>query len=398
MSGKIWSDKQQEFLLAIDKRINILSGSVRSGKTWVSLLKFAMTVADSPDNYEFLMVGRTLTSLKRNCFGLLQNLVGNDFEYTLSKKEGILYGRKIYLEGANDERAESKIRGMTLGGAYIDELTQIPEDFYKMLLSRLSLPNAKLYATTNPDNPNHYVKKDIIDNYKIDQVNWHFVIDDNIFLDPTYIENIKKEYSGVFYDRFILGLWVIAEGLIYPMYNLSFHNVPDTPRPYEKYWVSIDYGIQNPCVFSLWGLSNGVYYLVKEYYHSGRDSNNQKTDGEYYDEFVKFVGELLIQNVIIDPSATSFITLIRRKGKFSVKEADNSVIDGISECATALKTGLVMFNESCEKSLAEFGLYQWDRDATEDKPVKENDHFMDSFRYFVKTTKIATIKFKRLND
>jgi len=398
MQKRMWSDKQEEFFLADDKRINLLSGSVRSGKTWISLMKWGLFAGESPSNYEFLMVGKTLTTLKRNCLGPLQTIFGRNFTYTLTKKEGILFGHKVFIEGADNEQAESKIRGMTLGGAYVDELTLIPESFYKMLLSRLSLPSAKLYATTNPDRPDHYVNKDIIENENIERANWHFVIDDNIFLDPEYVKNIKKEYAGVFYDRLISGLWVVAEGLVYPMYNPSFHIVPAEPRPYEKYWVSIDYGVQNPCVFSLWGLSKGVYYLVKEYYHKGKKDNNQKTDGEYYEDLEKFIGDLNIQTIIIDPSATSFITLIRRKAKFKVKEADNDVLDGISECATALKNELVKFNASCESSLAEFGLYQWDKKVAEDKPVKESDHFMDSFRYFVKTTKIAQLKFKRLND
>ena len=163
MSRKIdelLNPKQLDFLLNKDRRINLLTGSVRSGKTYVSLLKWAIFVGLMPESAEFLMTGKTLTSLKRNCLGLLQDLVGSDnFKFSVSQKSGKLFGRTIWLEGANDDRAESKIRGMTLGGAYVDELTQVPEDFYKMLLSRLSVKNAKLYATTNPDTPNHWVKK-----------------------------------------------------------------------------------------------------------------------------------------------------------------------------------------------------------------------------------------------
>lgn len=244
MQKTMWSNKQFNFLLADDKRINILSGSVRSGKTWISLLKFSIFVQSCPDNYEFIMVGKTTTALKRNCLGLLQDLVGDDFTYSLSKKQGLLCGRTVWLEGANDDRAESKIRGMTLGGAYVDELTQIPEDFYKMLLSRLSLSGAKLYATTNPDYPTHYVKTDIIDNDKIDVRNWHFLLDDNIFLDEEYKENLKKEYAGtVFYDRLILGLWKRAEGAIYSLFadNPKRYLVDEIPRLIEIN-VGVDFG------------------------------------------------------------------------------------------------------------------------------------------------------------
>ena len=217
--------KQLDFITAKDKRVNLLTGSVRSGKTYISLLKWAIFVGTMPKNAEFLMTGKTLTSLKRNCLGLLQDLVGNDnFKFSISQKSAKLFGKTIWLEGANDDRAESKIRGMTLAGAYVDELTQIPEDFYRMLLSRLSVKGAKLYATTNPDTPTHWVKVDIIDNDNIEKAIWHFTFDDNEILkreNAEYFENLKKEYKSmgeVFYQRFILGLWVLAEGLIYKQF------------------------------------------------------------------------------------------------------------------------------------------------------------------------------------
>lgn len=227
MSKKIddmLNPKQLDFMVYDDARINLLSGSVRSGKTYISLLKWAVFVASMPVNCEFLMTGKTLTALKRNCLGLLQDLVGDNFKYSISQKSGTLFGRKIWLEGANDDRAESKIRGMTLAGSYVDELTQIPFDFYKMLLSRLSVKNAKFYATTNPDSPSHWVKEHIIDNDEIDKKVWNFTLDDNEILkreNEEYFENLKKEYmsmGGVFYERFILGMWVLAEGLIYKQF------------------------------------------------------------------------------------------------------------------------------------------------------------------------------------
>lgn len=218
------NSKQIDFILNNDKRINLLTGAVRSGKTYVSLLKWAIFVGSMPEDSEFLMTGKTITSLKRNCLGLLQDLVGDNFKYSISQKSGTLFGRRIWLEGANDERAESKIRGMTLAGAYIDELTQIPYEFYTMLLSRLSIKNAKLYATTNPDAPSHWVKTDIIDNQEIDKKIWSFNFDDNEILkreNQEYFDELKIQFQsmgGVFYERFILGLWVMAEGLIYKQF------------------------------------------------------------------------------------------------------------------------------------------------------------------------------------
>lgn len=223
--NEMLNPKQIDFMLNDDKRINLLTGSVRSGKTYVSLLKWAIFVGSMSADCEFLMTGKTITSLKRNCLGLLQDLVGEkNFTYSISQKSGKLFGRVVWLEGANDDRAESKIRGMTLAGAYIDEMTQIPEDFYKMLLSRLSVKNAKLYATTNPDTPNHWVKIDIVDNEQIEKQVWTFTLDDNVILrneNEEYFDNLKREYlsmGGVFYQRFILGLWVLAEGLIYKQF------------------------------------------------------------------------------------------------------------------------------------------------------------------------------------
>ena len=223
--NEMLNPKQIDFMLYDDRRINLLTGSVRSGKTYVSLLKWAVFVASMPKNCEFLMVGKTLTSLKRNCLGLLEELVGsNNFQYSISSKSGILFGRRIWLEGANDVKAESKIRGMTLAGAYADELTQLPYDFYTMLLSRLSVKNAKLYATTNPDSPTHWVKVNVIDNEEIDKKVWKFTFDDNEILkkeNEKYFEDLKREYKSmgdVFYKRFILGLWVLAEGIIYSQF------------------------------------------------------------------------------------------------------------------------------------------------------------------------------------
>jgi len=210
------TDLQTKFFKNKGKRLNFLSGSVRSGKTYVSLLKWAMWVATMPTDTEYMMIGKTVGSLKRNCLNLLQTMVGaNNFSYSAGMKTGVLFGRKIHLEGANDERSENKIRGMTLGGAYCDEITLFPESFVTMLLSRLSYKGAKLWATCNPDNPNHYIKTNYLDNEILDINVWNFILTDNRFLDEDYVKNIMMEYTGVYYQRFILGRWVRAEGIIY---------------------------------------------------------------------------------------------------------------------------------------------------------------------------------------
>lgn len=240
------SEKQKAFLKNDLRRINLLYGSVRSGKTWISLLKWAIWVGRQPGDKQFLMVGKTITTLKRNCLVLLEELIGDNITYSISQKKAVIFGRTVWLEGANDERSESKIRGMTLMGVYIDELTQIPQDFYLMALSRLSEKGAVFLATTNPDHPKHYVKTEIIDNDLLDKQVIKFLIDDNIFLDETYKDNLKKEYSGVFYQRFILGEFVRAEGIIFP----EFANSPDrwmikredVPKSFRTVEVGFDIG------------------------------------------------------------------------------------------------------------------------------------------------------------
>ena len=246
MSKQMLSEKQKKFLKDDLCRINLLYGSVRSGKTWISLLKWAIWVGQQASDKQFLMVGKTITTLKRNCLVLLEELIGDNITYSISQKKAVIFGRTVWLEGANDERSESKIRGMTLMGVYIDELTQIPQDFYLMALSRLSEKGAVFLATTNPDHPKHYVKTEIIDNDLLDKQVIKFLIDDNIFLDETYKENLKKEYSGVFYQRFILGEFVRAEGIIFP----EFANNPDrwiikkedVPKTFRSVEVGFDIG------------------------------------------------------------------------------------------------------------------------------------------------------------
>ncbi|MDO4744252.1 MAG: PBSX family phage terminase large subunit [Clostridia bacterium] len=377
------------------KRINILHGSVRSGKTWISLVLWCVWIRNMPADKTYIMTAKTLTTLKRNCLDLLEVLAGkNNFKYSMSKKEGVLYGRKIYLEGVADSEAESKIRGMTLQGAYCDEITLFTEDFFSMLLSRLSEPGAKLFGTTNPDNPNHWFKVNYIDRKdELDFFIMEFLIDDNTFLDRRYVEELKKEYTGVFYRRFILGEWCSAEGLVYPMFEKSLHVIEEIPKADgdDEYYISIDYGTLNPCSMGLWRLDDSCALRIRESYYSGRQSKKQLTDEEYYERLEMLAGEYPIKCVIIDPSAASFITTIRRHGRFTVRKANNNVLDGIRVTGTLLQSGRLKLHCSCEDAVREFGTYSWDEKSGEDKVIKEFDHAMDDIRYFC-----ATVAAKRL--
>ena len=358
------------------KRINLLEGSVSSGKTWISLVLWAFWVKTMPADKLYMMCAKSLTTLERNCMILLQELVGEDnFTYSLNQKKGQLFGHKILLEGANDARSESKIRGITLQGAYCDELTQFPREFFTMLLSRLRLPGAKLIATTNPDSPSHWLKTEYIDRQKdLDFLSVKFLLDDNTTLPEDYVKNIKAEYTGIFYERFILGEWTLAEGVIYPMYKKAIEE-PSDGLP-ERYVLSIDYGTQNAFAALLWGKYGDVWYAVDEYYYSGRDTGIQKTDEEYARDLDKFTARVKTSlPTIIDPSAASFITLLRRKkDKYKVKPADNAVMDGIRNTATALDQGYIKISPKCENWAIEAGGYVWDDDPSEDRPVKIGDH------------------------
>lgn len=289
MSKQMLSDKQKKFLKDDLHRINLLYGSVRSGKTWISLLKWAIWIGQQAQDKQFLMVGKTITTLKRNCLVLLEELIGDNITYSISQKKAVIFGRTVWLEGANDERSESKIRGMTLMGVYVDELTQIPQDFYLMALSRLSEKGAVFLATTNPDHPKHYVKTEIIDNDLLDKQIIKFLLDDNIFLDEAYKENLKKEYTGVFYQRFILGDFVRAEGIIFP----EFANDPtrwiikreDVPKTFRTVEVGFDIG-GNGSAYALTCTGqgyDGIQYRLK--------AQKKQAEDMAMDDIEKFVVE-----------------------------------------------------------------------------------------------------------
>lgn len=261
------------------RRINILEGSVRSGKTWISLVLWAFWVATMPEDAAYLMVAKTLTSLRRNCLDLLEKLVGSkNFTYSLPKKEATLFGRLIYLEGVNDARAESKIRGMTLQGVLCDEVTLFTEDFFTMLLSRLSMPGAKLFGTTNPDNPHHWLMEKYINRRaELDMLVMKFLIDDNTTLDQEYVAQLKKEYVGVYYKRFVLGQWVAADGVIYPLFADDSKQFTIDEAPAIQYaCIGVDFGGTGSAhSFTLTGFTPGMreVVLLDEHYH------NNKKDG-----------------------------------------------------------------------------------------------------------------------
>jgi len=373
-------------------RLNIWEGAVRSGKTHASVIRWIKYIAEAPPG-ELILVGKTDRSLKRNIIGPMQMLLGNKMQYYSGKGEINLWDRLIYVVGANDERAEGKIRGGTFSGAYGDELTLWPQSFWNMLLSRLSVKGAQLFGSTNPDSPYHWLKTDVLDRQdQLDLQVFKFVLSDNESLDQKYVNSLKAEYTGLWYKRFIQGLWVLAEGAIYDFFEEKKPYVIDENPIPEYYSVGVDYGTKNPCVFCRFGnnpKTKPMIWAEEEYYYSSKVTGRQKTDSEYADDFMIFIeGKKRPREVFIDPSAASFIVELRRRGVVGIKEVDNSVIDGIRTVARMLKKGDFGINRVCKNYIKEFGAYVWDERAQrrgEDKPIKQSDHCQDQGRYVLHT-------------
>lgn len=342
------------------------------------------------------MCGKTIGSFRRNVLFWLKLMLKArgyvvrdhraDNLLTISKGSKVNY---FYIFGGKDERSQDLIQGITLAGVLFDEVALMPESFINQATGRCSVEGSKYWFNCNPEGPYHWFKVNWIDKIKEKNlIHLHFTMEDNLSLSVSVKDRYKRMYNGVFYQRFILGLWVLAEGIIYDMFDEVLHVVKTEPRHYTKYYVSVDYGTQNPTTFGLWGFYNGVWYKVKEYHYDGRKSSKQKTGPEYYADLKQFIEGLEnLQGVIVDPSASSFITLLKKDGVRVVK-AKNDVLEGIRNVGNALTNGLILYNDCCKETFREFSSYIWDAKAAnrgEDKPVKQNDHQMDSDRYFVNT-------------
>lgn len=372
-------------------RINIWCGSVRSGKTHSSLIKLLTLCKTAPEG-PLAIIGRTNDTLKRNIVDQLYGLVGDHMKYWSGKREIDLFGRTVYVIGANDDRAEGKIRGATFSGAYVDEATLIPEGFFKMLLSRVSKTGAQILITTNPDSPFHWLKTDLIDRSDdLDLKVFNFTLKDNPSLDPAFVDNLKKEYSGLWYQRFIEGRWVLAEGCVYDFFDEKLHCIDMCPLPAEHYLVGIDYGTRNPTAFVMVGVNRSKYpnlWVEKEYYFDSLKEMRQKTDAEYAADLKKFCELKPVKTIYLDPSAASFKQELNRQGIGNVAEANNDVLNGIRTVSTLLTEGTLKVHRGCRNLIKEFQSYVWDERAQKrgvDDPKKEHDHAMDGLRYALHT-------------
>lgn len=371
----------------------ICDGAIRSGKTTCMSLSFVMWSFYRFNDTSFALCGKTIASLKRNIlFSLLPVLRGLGFECTEKLSQNLIEisfagnTNRFYLFGGKDESSSSLIQGMTLGGVLLDEVALMPRSFVEQAIARCSLANSRYWFNCNPENPMHWFYEEWIK--KASEKNClylHFLMSDNPSLSSKVISRYENLYSGAFYERFVLGKWVAADGLVYPEAANGMYIEAPLDEEFSDYYVSCDYGTVNPTSMGLWGLKDSVWYRFSEFYFSSKKEGRQLTDEEYYSELEKFADGKNVSAVIVDPSASSFIECIKRHGKFKVMRANNDVISGIRNVQSAFKGGKIKISPVCKAALREFSLYRWDEGAAKDTPKKENDHAMDEIRYFVST-------------
>lgn len=372
-----------------DRDAIICDGSIRSGKTVSMTVGFFLWSMSSFHGEKFAICGKTIESLRRNVILNLREWIPEDLQITERRSENKIIvsdgcGREntYFLFGGRDESSYMLVQGITLAGALLDEVALMPRSFVEQVCARCSVAGSKLWFNCNPGGPEHWFYKGWVQRSKeMNALHIHFTMADNLSLAPEIRERYERMYAGVFYQRYILGLWVLAEGLVY---NFLEDYITDRQPQGAEYYISVDYGTLNPFSAGLWSVTGSKAVRVAEYYYDGRNKKQQLTDEEYCDEIQKLAKGQTIAKVIVDPSAASFITALKRRG-FRVQQADNSVLDGIRRTAVYLKGGNIMIHRSCKDAIREFGLYRWDEKKTSDGVVKENDHAMDDIRYFCST-------------
>lgn len=370
----------------------ICDGAVRSGKTVCMSLSFVLWAFSGFEGGDFAICGKTIRSVRRNVVTpILPILKNHGFTYVEKISANYLdisyAGRtnRFYLFGGRDESSASLIQGMTLSGVMFDEAALLVRSFVEQALARCSVEGSKFWFNCNPEFPRHWFYTEWIEKCREKNAFYlHFTMKDNPSLSRDMIKRYESLYSGTFYERFILGKWVAAEGLVYPFMSDISAFCEEPSGSFDEYAVSCDYGTVNPASFGLWGKQDGVWYRIDEYYYDSRREGEQKTDEEHYEGLLRLVAERRVSRITVDPSAASFIELIKRKGGFTVVPAENNVLDGIRRVSTALKQGEIRICRACTDTIREFGLYRWDSNGR-DAPIKENDHAMDDVRYFVTT-------------
>lgn len=401
-----FSPKALDFLKNSNARLNILHGSVRSTKTVNCTLRWIAYCLDGPPG-DLMMVGKTVATLQRNVLNDLQDILGDTNFKWVNRQQGELkiLGRRVHAVGANSEDAEARIRGVTLAGALCDEANLYPQSFWNQLMARCSVKGAMIFANCNPDSPFHWFYTDVITNEKIKNKKiWHFTLEDNPNLSEEYVESLKSMYSGVFYQRFIEGRWVVADGMIYSMFSeeehVKYFDVAQWRQPSTEFIISCDYGTSTVMTWSFIAkMINGVYYKVGEFYYDAQKTKVQLSDCDFGIRFDQWIQTFLptyalrsrIRAIYVDPSAASWKVELRSRG-YNVYDANNDVINGIRHVSSLLTSHRYFIDPSCVNTKAEYSNYSWDPKAQKvglDKPIKEKDHTCDADRYALYTDSLG---------
>lgn len=392
------SDLQEQSIAHAEARINLWTGSIRSGKTIASLIRWLAYVASAPRGGSLVVTGKTFDTVARNVFGPLQDpdITGKHSElvkYTRGASMATVLGRPVEVITANDVKAEGRLRGLTCAGAYADEVSLLPEVYFDQLLGRMSVKGAKLFGTSNPDNPAHWLRQRfILRKPELNLRHWHFTLEDNPSLPAEYVEAIKHEFTGLWYRRFVLGEWVAAEGAVFDMWDDTKHVVDHLPQIRTWLAVGVDYGSTNPFHAISIGLgTDGRLYATSEYRYSTKDQHRSMTDVEYSQALRGWMAEHHIhpEHLVIDPSAKSFRTQLDRDG-LAVMKGKNDVLDGIRTVASLLHLGALKIHSSCAWLISEMPGYSWDDEKAlrgEDAPIKTADHGVDALRYALHSTR-----------
>lgn len=380
----------------------ICDGAVRSGKTSLMMVAFIDWAMREFSGQRFGICGKTVGSAVENMVVPYISRSYAKSRYTLHWRRSrkileIRQGRRVnYFEvfGGRDESSFTLVQGRTLAGVLLDEVVLMPESFVNQALARCSVDGARMWFSCNPGNPSHWFKREWIDRREEHNALYlHFEMTDNPSLSPKTLSMYQTMYSGVFYDRYVRGLWVAADGRVYPMFSQDLHVLKAPANTQGDFYVSADYGIQNPTVFLLWQKEADTkrWVCLREYYYSGRDEKHQPTVGFLVDGLETMLNGIVPKQVILDPSAAALKTELRQRG-YHTRNGDNDVLVGISDVCSLLQKGLLAFAPECENCIAEFEEYLWDSkaaDVGEDQPLKVNDHCQDAIRYFARTMRLA---------
>ena len=397
MTGMQFSEKQKTVLSwwmrgsPHESREAILcDGAVRSGKTLAMGLGFFLWAMSCFEGKAFALCGKSTGAVERNLLAEVRpwlKKLGLQWKEVRSEHLVILRNGKrenrFYLFGGGDERSADRIQGITLAGVLLDEAALIKRSFVEQACARCSVPGSRLWFNCNPEGPGHWLYKEwVLGAEARNCLRLHFTMEDNPSLTEQIRQRYERLYSGVFYRRFVLGLWVQAEGRVYDFFTPEM--VGKVPEVCDRWYISCDYGTVNPTSMGLWGRSGGIWYRVKEFYFDSRKEKRQMTDGEYAEALEGLAGGREIAGVIVDPSAASFLEVLRRRG-WRVRKAKNDVLSGIRLTSDLLKNGRIVICEDCADCLRELDEYVWDKSDGEDRVKKEHDHAMDDMRYFVST-------------